>query len=228
MSADKPVGLTRYIFAIDYAAMNAIHQAVQALTTTETTLKRLIGEAADRGEYSSIENLARWASAIGAMCAEQTPATRQNETVPNSDLPAPAKSVANSKPKALRAGGKTKRRSYPVFAKSGDMLVKIAWSKSSKSEYQHKSPRAAIKKLADSFARYAKGNAVVAMDKVLPLKGDDGSEIPDYQVYVSLAWLRQIGAVKQNGRQGYTIKTASELSQKIDTAWNALPDAIPN
>ena len=215
------------MFAIDYAAMNAIHQAVHALTEAETALKRLIAEAAERGEYSSIENLARWASTLGAMCAEQSPATHQSEATLSPGSPVPVKSVAITKPKGVRANGRAKRRSYPVFAKSGDMLVKIAWSKSSKSEYQHKSPRAAIKKLAESLARHAKSNAVVSMEKVLPLKADDGSEIPDYQVYVSLAWLRQIGAVKQNGRQGYTVKKISELVQKIDTAWNTLPAAIP-
>jgi len=114
---------------------------------------------------------------------------------------------------------------YPAFAKSGDVLVKIAWSKSSKSEYQHKSPRMVIKVLANSFTHHAKSGGVVSMDNVLPLKADDGTEIPDYQAYVSLAWLRQIGAVKQNGRQGYTVKKVDDLLQEIEVAWSKLPEA---
>lgn len=208
--------------------MTAIHQAIQALAEAETTLKRSIAEAAERGEYSSIEQLARWASAIGVMCSEPQSPANQDGTLIKALSAAPVRSAVVEKSKALRVSAKGKRRSYPVFAKFGEMLVKIAWSKSSKSEYQHKSPRAAIRKLADSLARLAKNNAVVAMEKVLPLKADDGSEFPDYQVYVSLAWLREIGAVKQIGRQGYRIKKVDELGQKIDAAWNSLPEAIPN
>jgi hypothetical protein len=112
-----------------------------------------------------------------------------------------------------------------VFAKSGDVLVKIAWSKSSKTEYQHKAPRNVVQKLADALARRSEGGSIISMDTVLPLKADDGSQIPDYQVYVSLAWFRQIGAVKQNGRQGYTVKKASELLQQVEAAWADLPRA---
>ncbi|MHB9046187.1 MAG: hypothetical protein ACYC35_09620 [Pirellulales bacterium] len=189
-------------------------------------MKRLIAEAAERGEYSLVEKLAKWASGLGAMCSEEEHVARceQKSTPSDHQGRTPLTSVLSHKTRK-RATAHAKRRAYPAFARSGDTLVKVAWSKSSKSEYQHKAPRMVIKRLADSFAHHARANAVVSMDKILPLKADDGSQIPDYQVYVSLAWLRQIGAVKQNGRQGYTVKKLDDLAQKIDVAWSDLPEA---
>lgn len=197
------------------------------MTDVEAALKGLITEAAERGEYSTVETLARWASSLGGMCSEKQPHAEQaNKIATRSNAQRRASPAPTSKRKApSRTSGHSKRRTYPVFAKSGDVLVKIAWSKSSKSEYQHKSPRMVTKVLANSLTHHARSGAVVSMDKILPLKADDGTEIPDYQAYVSLAWLRQIGAVKQNGRQGYTVKKLDELLQEIDVAWSNLPEA---
>ncbi len=157
---------------------------------------------------------------------KQQHAVQPNKIPMPSDAPQRASLSPVLKKKAPpRTSGHSKRRTYPVFAKSDDVLVKIAWSKSSKSEYQHKSPRTVTNVLAESLTHHARSRAVVSMDKILPLKASDGSEIPDYQVYVSLAWLRHIGAVKQNGRQGYTVKKLDELLQKIDAAWANLPEA---
>lgn len=205
--------------------MTVLQRAAQTLIDAEAALKRLIGEAVERGEYSSVEMLARWASKVGAIYSEE------KNTIPKNDIPIPSNTQDRPSPATVlkrkapsKTSGHPKRRAYPIFTKSGDVLVKIAWSKSSKSEYQHKSPRMVTKMLAESLAYHARSGAIVSMDKILPLKADDGSEIPDYQVYVSLAWLKQIDTVKQNGRQGYIVKKRDEFSQQIAAAWSKLPE----
>jgi hypothetical protein len=207
--------------------MSIIQQAIETLANAEATLKRLIGEAAECAEYSSVAKLARWASSIGALCSEEH-ATKKISLTKLSDAQEGQTSSANvfKSKTPSKTSRHSKRHSYPLFAKSGDVLVKIAWSKSSKSEYKQKSPQTVIKILAESLAHHAKSNAVVSMDNILPLKIDDESEIPNYQVYISLAWLRQIGAVKQNGRQGYTVGMLDGLIQKIDAAWQDLPETV--
>lgn len=207
--------------------MSILQLAMQALADAETALKRLISEAAERGDYSSVETMARWASTLGVMCSEKQPLADQAHKIatPSHAQQRASRAPASKRKAPSRTSGHSKRRTYPVFAKSGDVLVKIGWSKSSKSEYQHKSPQMAIKVLANSLTHRARNGAVVSMDRILPLRTDDGTEIPDYQAYVSLAWLRQIGAVKQNGRQGYTVKKLDELLQEIDVAWSNLPEA---
>jgi hypothetical protein len=187
----------------------------------------MIGEAAEKGDYGSVETLVRWASVLGELSSEQrrepsTPGDPSTQSVSNSVA------IPEAKPKAKSPKASGKRRSYPYFSKTSNNLVKTAWSKSSKSEYQHKSARIVSTKLAEVLARKGRDGNVVSMDTVLPLNLDDGSVAPDYQVYVSLAWFRQIGVVKQNGRQGYTIKVPSEIARTVDVAWSELPEAKPS
>lgn len=204
--------------------MSILQRAIETLSGAEVALKRLIGEAAEQGEYSSVETLVRWASSLGAMCSEKE-SPKPSRTDVNGEArnqsPAPkTRPQGKNRPRATKHG---KRRAYPLFAKSGDSLVKIGWSKSSKSEYQHKAPRIVVTKLVEALARHSSDDSIISMDNILPIKVDDESAIPDYQVYVSLAWLRQIGAVKQNGRQGYTVKKANDLLQQVEAAWSSLP-----
>jgi hypothetical protein len=62
-----------------------------------------------------------------------------------------------------------------------------------------------------------------SMDDVMPLTDPaDGSELPTYQIYVALAWLRSVGLIEQHGRQGYSVRKGVNLSTKVDEEWNSL------
>ena len=66
---------------------------------------------------------------------------------------------------------------------------------------------------------------VIPMDGILPLNAEDGSEIPDYQSYLCLAWLRSIGAVTQKGREGYMRgNSKTPLPEQVESAWPELPE----
>jgi hypothetical protein len=71
----------------------------------------------------------------------------------------------------------------------------------------------------------AKGH-VFTGDKLLPLKDPaDGSRVPDYQAYVALAWLKELGIVKQLGRKsGYKLAAEQQAEATITTAWAALEE----
>jgi hypothetical protein len=60
------------------------------------------------------------------------------------------------------------------------------------------------------------------MDKLLPIKDGDGGEVPGYQAYLCLAWLRATGLVQQHGRQGYTISKKTDLAAAVEGAWEKL------
>jgi hypothetical protein len=102
-------------------------------------------------------------------------------------------------------------------------LVKIAWSKASKSEYQHHAPKAVILALLRKMQTANDGETLIAMDDVLPLSLDDQGDVPAYKVYTSLAWLRSIGAVEQHGRQGYSVPPNLDAQQLIERHWVELP-----
>ena len=49
-----------------------------------------------------------------------------------------------------------------------------------------------------------------------------GSDIPDYQTYLTLAWLRSIDLITQHGRQGYSLPGDSKLERESERLWGQL------
>jgi hypothetical protein len=206
--------------------MKNSERAKEVLTTAESGLRALIAEAAQRGDYSSIEVLAGWASTISDMIGRSThaPTNSTRPVTPSNPAVANNGSARNTPQKGKRKKKRKAKSSYPRFARSGDNLVKVAWSKSQKSEYRHKAPHAALLKLAATLDQRMIDGAVISMDDILPLSADDGSEIPDYQSYLCLAWLRSIGVVDQQGREGYVLGDGQgSVVEQAKTAWPELP-----
>lgn len=80
-----------------------------------------------------------------------------------------------------------------------------------------------LAQLAATLDQHMTNGTVVSMDGVLPLSADDGSEIPDYQSYLCLAWLRSIGVVDQQGKEGYVLGDGhGSLVEQAKTAWPEL------
>ncbi|MGA2498391.1 MAG: hypothetical protein ABSH20_11655, partial [Tepidisphaeraceae bacterium] len=105
----------------------------------------------------------------------------------------------------------------------GDSLVKVGWSKSERAEYEHKCPRSVLPLLAAAIAKAGANGKRFGMDKVLPLNDAENHEVPAYQAYLALAFLRSIGLLDQHGRQGYTLAIRSDPMTTIDKQWEALP-----
>ena len=58
------------------------------------------------------------------------------------------------------------------------------------------------------------------MEDVLPLfDADSGREVPSYQAYLVLAWLRSAGVVVQHGRQGYSLEKGTDLDAVVERQW---------
>jgi hypothetical protein len=114
-------------------------------------------------------------------------------------------------------------RLYPRFERDDDKLVKVAWSKRHRAEYEHRAPRGVADTLLEAI-RMRKGEGVKfdAAD-VFPLQDGRGKEVPSYQAYLALAWLRQEGVVAKHGRYQYSLKAASATSQRMIELWDALP-----
>jgi hypothetical protein len=203
--------------------MSTLERAVNVISEAEASLRRMIGEAAEGGDYSAVQVLVGWASQLHELC-EHPSASATSYDLCVKDVAAKTNTPNDVRQPKVRS----KSNSYPFFEKCGDNLVKIGWSKSSRSQYQHKSPRIVARKLAEALSREAKQGGIIATEKLMPVKLDDGSLVPDYQVYVSLAWFRQIGVVKQNGRQGYTVRKPNDLGKLIEAAWSDLSEVRPS
>lgn len=198
--------------------MKSIEQGKSALRTTEKQLRELVAKAANEGEYDAVLTLTKWASQLAGLVNGYAAKPAGNGDAGRASLQKKSRQT-----KATRRRTKAVPSGYPKFVRLGNDLVKIGWSKKSKEEYQHRAPHGVLALLAESLrAAGANGNLVNAHD-LMPLEDPEtSSEIPSYQVYLCVAWLRQVGLVEQQGRQGYTVPGASDFPTLIEDCWAKL------
>jgi hypothetical protein len=116
---------------------------------------------------------------------------------------------------------------YPKFFRQGDQLVKIGWSKTTRGEYEHKAPHRVVSALTAAIEKHSRNGKRFTVENLLPLKDlQDQSEIPSYQVYVALAWLKLGNLIKQHGRRGYSLKRSTRLPGAAEALWQQLQEKI--
>lgn len=109
---------------------------------------------------------------------------------------------------------------YPRFARSGHRLVKIAWSKKDGAEYEHRAPHIAVLAVVSSLRKLGSGE--FSMDELAQVRDKYGNEVPSYQVYLVMAWLRAWGAVRKIGRGGYVSSLGDLTDAAVNEHWSAL------
>jgi len=187
---------------------NILEKAVQTLHEVESTLANLAGEASSAKDYEAASAVLHLAMEVRDLAAQasrlDTSGIGQDR---NRRRAATGRCTRSPKGTTSRRTSSVRRRKsgYPRFRREGDVLVKIGWSKAEKDEYQHKAPKLVLEVLVHKLAAVAVDGSIVTMEEILPLRDSDGTELPAYQAYVCLAWLKSIGGVKQHGRQGYSI-----------------------
>lgn len=200
--------------------MSIQSRASSVLNEAEGKLRQLAAEAASSGDYAAIVKVAAWAKAVGDLVRSASPESRQNPTGTPRKLGRGAKKSGA----ASRSTAPSETKAYPRFYRRGDQLFRVAWSKRDKKEYLHKSPRSAISALVSALAKVGREGRVFSTDELLPLtSADDGAEIPNYQTYVCIAWLKHTGLIEQHGRQGYSIPQLAQLEGSVESMWQSLP-----
>jgi hypothetical protein len=199
-----------------------IAKGAEALRQCEARLRELMAEASAAGQYESVANLMAWAKAVaeivdGYQSSQSEVSSRPTKTSTRSEESA----FRPQAPASKRAARKGTRQTYPRFKRYRDELVKIGWSKKEKKEYQHRAPWSVVEILCRRANEW-QGKDFVS-DDLFPLAAVDGTEIPSYQAYLSLAWLKHEELVLQNGRQGYHVPQGTDLLSAADERWNALP-----
>lgn len=196
--------------------MDLLQRACTAIEKTESEFRELIAEAAKAGEYGDVETLTNWVLRL-----REISSSNDSKNSKTNSVDSPPKRKRRS---PTTRGKRGKLAAYPKFANDGDNLIKIAWSKAKKNEYRHKSPKEVLSILSKALQEKTNSESVVSMDKVLPLHSPDGSEIPDYQAYLCLAWLKSIGAITQHGREGYSRgEGVNSIDEVSNSAWSKLP-----
>lgn len=219
--------------------MDRLSVGRELLSTAEAGLRDLGAKAAKSGDYDEVMLIADVAKGLHDLATRiESPngrmptSTTLNGALSRQAGPEDVKDVAKSgltrgRKTAAKSGKKsrrsTRKNGYPRFLRRGNDLVKIGWSKGSAKEYQHKAPHSVLVAVAKSLCEKAPSGEVLSTDEFLPTElPESGEEIPAYQAYVCLAWLRSTGLVNQKGRQGYSLSDAESLTERIEEEWSRM------
>lgn len=191
-------------------------KAIELLEKCEQGLRGLVAEAADQGDYATVQSIADLGRAVDAMVAESRTTVQRGAHAPVADVKHEKSSKAERR--------NPSQMEYPKFYRRGNELVKVGWSKKDRREYNHRAPRAAVDAVAAVLRHVGAKGKVFNGDTLLPLKNlTDGTAIPDYQAYVALAWFKHLGVVTQEGkRSGYTLPPDKPIDSTITAAWPEL------
>lgn len=190
--------------------MSIQEKAFAIIQSAETQLRKLLADSAGASSYDELAFLVRLCSELEGL--SKHPPIIDEKHVDNGTAlkPAELKAAAGIAP-VTTVGGPARRSrpkpEYPWFYRDGDALVKVGWSKSNKSEYEHRSPSPAIEATIEAVqGATTSSEQLFAMEEVLPnVRLPDGTEPPSYQPYLVMAWLRSCGLISTHGRSGYTV-----------------------
>ncbi|NMC20339.1 MAG: hypothetical protein GYA33_07950 [Thermogutta sp.] len=201
--------------------MERLSQAVDILRRAESQIRGLLLDSAGDGAYLEVAVLAAWAQQLHQLASQSNarngPSNDQTELTPSVE-------GARQQEPTHRKGVKGKKGDYPRFYREREELVKVGWSKKQKAEYRHKASKSVVLLVARGLQRRAADAERFALEELLPiLDPQTNSEIPSYQVYLVLAWLRKENLIMQHGRQGYSLSPNINLTDAVEERWKLLP-----
>lgn len=211
--------------------MSADHRVSQIIEKAEKSLAALAAEAASARNYASAAKLLAIAQRVAdAAQAEGGVSGASHQLLPQPTTPPsqhglPVRGQLNTEPskESPLSAKKTTSTPYPRFEREDDALVKIGWSKSDKTTYEHRSPRAILQNLVRHVDEIGGNGLRFTTEQLLPLTDERGEELPSYQCYLCLAWLVAEGLVNRHGRQGYTLSVHGNLRAAVEVKWQSLP-----
>jgi len=197
-----------------------LDRAESALRQCEEEMQVLVADAASSSKYDEIDRLTAIARSLNEMALSAASAQRLDRLsdTGGSTLSAPRRPLASRRRKSVTM------TDYPKFARDGDHLVKTGWSKKKREEYVHRASRRQAESIVTSLTDRWLANGVIPIDEILSTRDQDDAEIPNYQVYLTLAWLRKGGLLERRGRNGYVVLDARELEGTFADLWSALPE----
>lgn len=207
--------------------MTRVAAAIDLLRECESEIRGLIELALSERRYEEISALAELAAALAALAAP-TPSAESDGHVEGRPpgVPGPLKSeeVRATTRRTKAKGARPPAGQYPRFERRSDRLVKIGWSKADRSEYEHKASRGAVRSVLKKLGESSGETGYFKLDDVLPVTGADGAEVPSYQAYLVVAWLRELGVIERLGNEGYRLVNPTDDALDIDQLWGLTPE----
>ena len=190
-----------------------IEKIIEILTKTESDIQKVIVEAAQTGDYRSVDMARNAAVNIKNLQAQ----------ISDTNNKVKSKSVKGEKQiKRKVSQRKGARTGYPKFQIKKDTLIRTGWSKKQRREYTHKTTRFVFEITIKAMAKLAQSGAGPFTSEQLidQIHSVESETIPSYQVYAVIGILRQTNCIKQIGRNGYDIPP--EIAEKAEQKWSEL------
>ena len=197
--------------------MSTVQDAKNVLHDAETTLRAHIEQCLAEKRYADVAEIAALAEGVARLIRASA---GEIDTVFRGAPPLATVPMARPTPPTRKAGKKV----YPIFLRDGDRLVKIGWSKKTKAEYEHRTPREVPDLLLAAIrSKVAEGELFAATD-VIPLSAGAGADdVPDYQTYLALKWIHTEGVISKNGRDRYALEPGKLGPTGLNEIWQRLP-----
>ena len=210
--------------------MNILEEAQRIIGQAENSIIELAKRATDQRDYPVATRVIELAEDLRRLADDVVSSESDNDSAPPAESPVASEGTPSARARQTTRKAKRKRttrkggkKGYPQFMREGNVLVRIAWSKSQKAPYEHKAPRKVLSALITKLLEVGRRGRRFVMDEVLPLTDQDGGEVPNYQAYLYTAWLRTTPLLEQYGRQGYSIPTVENLKEELEQYWQLIP-----
>lgn len=191
------------------------------LTEAEHKVHLLLERKLQAGNYKAVANLAAIAEWLAKACTLNAADGQVDDaTVFDSKVPDPmnATQVADSELEERSETGV-----YPVFFREGDRLVKVGRSRGAASTYEHKVGRGVLDRVIARLCEAARDKPTFLLDSIGDIQlSAEGSKVPSYQVYLCIAWLKEVGVLKVVGRKRYGLADQKNLRRNVTQAWAQL------
>lgn len=199
-------------------AMNEI------LTTTLRSLEELAGQKLASGDFAELARIATAANIVRSLLVNGVSADATDDSFRLSIAEAAA-----IRPRAVRSTRKVphkkrRRRGYPRFYKDDERLVKVGWSPKKQKSYEHRASKSAVFAVLDGIRSRLEKRRTFKVEDVGALPCDpDASDLPQYVVYLVVAWLEHQRLLAKHGRNGYSLHGRVLSQRSNDQLWESIP-----
>lgn len=212
-------GLATPVAIVYTFCMELIAKGKALVSECEGAVRLLMEEALANRLYNDIPSLAALAAGLSELVSGRGVGSAHvgdGAAPPSHREPSEHSDVQSS-------AARPRKDTYPRFERHTDRLVKIGWSKKDRQEYEHRAPIAAVRAVFATLLTSANKRGYIHLDRVLPIE-HEGTEIPSYQAYLVLAWLRDLGVVDKHGNDGYKLDRKKISERDIDDLLGETPE----
>lgn len=201
--------------------MNRLDEAQRAVNDAALRIRALIEDALAAGDFEEVASLAQLAQ---APFATDGASPRAVDLPPRSaGIEGQGRGEREDEPQP--AGEGQRRAQFPRFVREGDVLVKVGWSQSQNSTYEHRAGKEVLDLVVSRVSELGSGGQRFTAEALKNYGGTAREEsIPGYQMYLCLAWLKHLRLIGQHGRRWYSVREPENLLSDVAQRWSEVPE----